>query len=173
MQPTIQIEILGQINVYVGVGIQVLTALVLGGLIGYDREQKMKAAGLKTNILICLGATLYTTISLINFETHAGTADPNRLAAQIVSGIGFLGAGAIIQSRGNIIGLTTAATMWVVASSGMTIGMGHPFKAIIFTITLLIVLRLLTPLTRLFESENDFVSSFAGPGLRVMLLFKH
>ena len=100
---TISIEFLGDVPLYIGLGIQTLTALFLGGMVGYDREKKLKAAGLKTNILICLGATLYTTIGMIVSQNAGGVSDPNRMAAQIVSGIGFLGAGAIIQGRGNVI----------------------------------------------------------------------
>ena len=152
---TIYIELLGPTNIYLGVGIQVLSALFLGGLVGYDREKKMKAAGLKTNILICIGSCLYTTMSSIHLASTTGTADPNRVAAQIVSGIGFLGAGAIIQGRGNVIGLTTAATIWVVAAIGYTVGIGHPFSAMLFSLTVLIVLKLVNPIYRLLEKEKD------------------
>ncbi len=146
------LELIGQVNIYVGIGIQVLTALILGGLVGLDREQKMKAAGLKTNILICIGACLYTTISMIVAKNASGMVDPNRVAAQIVSGIGFLGAGAIIQGRGNVIGLTTAATIWVVAAIGYTIGAGYPFAATIFSLTVLVVLRMLKPINNIIEN---------------------
>ncbi|MCF8060355.1 MAG: MgtC/SapB family protein, partial [Bacteriovoracaceae bacterium] len=123
MVSTIELELLGEVPVYVGVGIQILSAIFFGGMVGYDREKKMKAAGLKTNILICLGATLYTVISLLHVRGFTGgPIDPNRVGAQIVSGIGFLGAGAIIQGRGSVIGMTTAATIWVVAAIGYTIG---------------------------------------------------
>ncbi|PIK16749.1 MAG: hypothetical protein CES88_03990 [Halobacteriovorax sp. JY17] len=137
-------------------GIQILTALLLGGLVGLDRERKMKSAGIKTNILICLGACLYTAISLILVtESAGGGMDISRIPAQIVSGIGFLGAGAIIQSRGHVIGLTTAATIWVVAAIGLTIGSGYPFVAILFTLTILIILKLLNPFYNLIMLEKD------------------
>ncbi len=152
---TIYIELLGPTNIYLGVGIQVLSALLLGGFVGYDREKKMKAAGLKTNILICIGACLYTTMSLVHLQNTAGTPDPNRVAAQIVSGIGFLGAGAIIQSRGNIIGLTTAATIWVVAAIGYTVGVGYPFSAALFSLTVLTVLKLINPIYHMLEKQKD------------------
>jgi len=151
------IEFIGQVSIYIGLGIQVLMALVLGGLVGLDREQKMKAAGLKTNMLICIGATLYTTISMLVVDAHVGGAiDPNRMSAQIVSGIGFLGAGAIFQGKGNITGLTTAATIWVVAAIGYTIGAGYPFSAAIFTITVISVLKLIKPFNNIFENKKDF-----------------
>ena len=104
---------------------KLLAAVAAGALIGFERETHDKPAGFRTNILICLGAALFTVISV-----RLGTgsiADPTRIAAQIVTGVGFLGAGAIIQYRGNVIGLTTAATIWVVASVGMAFGAGAYF----------------------------------------------
>lgn len=155
---TMELEIIGKVPIYVGIGIQIIFSLLLGGLVGYDREVKMKAAGFKTNIMICIGATLYTTMSVINIHAQSGSSmiDPNRVAAQIVSGIGFLGAGAIIQGRGGVTGLTTAATIWVVAAIGYTIGIGYPIVASLFSVTVLIVLRLLNPINKIIEKEKDF-----------------
>ena len=151
----IDIELLGEVPVYIGVGIQILSAIVFGGMVGYDREKKMKAAGLKTNILICLGATLYTVISVLHLKGYAGgPVDPNRVGAQIVSGIGFLGAGAIIQGRGAVVGMTTAATIWVVAAIGYTIGLGYPVSAGLFSITVLFVLKWINPFYRFLENEE-------------------
>lgn len=154
-QREMYIEFFGNVPIYFGIGVQIVTALILGGLVGFDREVKMKAAGLKTNIMICIGATLYTTISLLNLPNAVGLVDPNRVAAQIVSGIGFLGAGAIIQGRGNVTGLTTAATIWVVAAIGFTIGVGYPVVATIFSITVLVVLRLLAPIHKFIERDSE------------------
>ena len=156
MVTKMNIELLGEINIYLGLGIEIITALLLGGLVGLDREVRMKSAGIRTNILICLGATLYTALSLLNQSGPGMIADPNRTAAQVVSGIGFLGAGAIIQSRGSVVGLTTAATIWVVAAVGVTIGLGYPLVAIIFTSTVLVVLELLNPVYRMIESEKYY-----------------
>lgn len=157
---TVNIEFLGEVHLYLGMGIQILTAVILGGLVGFDREQKMKAAGIKTNILICIGATLYTAVSMLLMNHHNGVgivSDPSRIAAQVVSGIGFLGAGTIIRGgRGNIVGLTTAATIWVVAAIGVTIGSGYPLVATVFTVTILIVLRFLNPLYKILETEKYF-----------------
>lgn len=154
---TVHIEFLGEVHLYLGMGIQILTAVVLGGLVGFDREQKMKSAGIKTNMLICIGATLYTAVSLLNQQDAGELADPNRIAAQIVSGIGFLGAGAIIRGgKGHIVGLTTAATIWVVAAIGVTIGSGYPVIAVLFTLTILVVLRFLNPIYKLLEKEKYF-----------------
>lgn len=155
MQQTIYIEHLGDVDLYFGLGIEIVTGLILGGLVGYDREQKMKNAGIKTNMLICLGATLYTATALFGMP-HAGKDyDASRIPAQIVSGIGFLGAGAIMRDGGNIIGLTTAATIWVVAAIGVTIGFGYPVVATIFTLTILSVLRLLGPIYQGLESSKN------------------
>jgi putative Mg2+ transporter-C (MgtC) family protein len=106
-------------------------AVVLGGAIGLEREIAGKPAGLRTNILICLGAALLTDVSigLVTGPDGQRLGDPSRLAAQIVTGIGFLGAGTIMQARGTITGLTSAATIWVVAAIGITIGAGHFLEA--------------------------------------------
>lgn len=154
---TIYVELFGEVNIYFGMGVLIITSLILGGLIGFDRERKMKAAGIKTNLMICLGATLYTALSLfIHKESSSPGGDPSRIAAQIVSGIGFLGAGSIIQGRGSIRGLTTAATIWVVAAIGVTIGAGYPLIAALFTFTILIVLNLINPIYTLVEREKDY-----------------
>lgn len=105
--------------------------MLLGGAIGIEREIKGKPAGLRTNILICVGAVLLTDVS-VNIGLIDGTGrvgDPARLAAQIVSGIGFLGAGTIMQARGTVTGLTSAATIWVVAALGIAIGAGFYMEA--------------------------------------------
>jgi putative Mg2+ transporter-C (MgtC) family protein len=101
-------------------------AVLLGGAIGMEREIKRKPAGLRTNILICLGATLITDVSMSIAMSPDGTrfGDPARLAAQIVSGVGFLGAGTIMQGGATVTGLTSAATIWVVAAIGIAIGAG-------------------------------------------------
>jgi putative Mg2+ transporter-C (MgtC) family protein len=118
-------------------------AILCGGIIGLERELKNKAAGMKTNILICFGSTLYTSVSLLTSMAHSSEGyfgDPSRIAAQIVSGIGFLGAGAIIQARGTIVGLTTAATIWVVAAIGICVGIGHFDIAVMCSVTVIIVM---------------------------------
>ncbi|PKL42968.1 MAG: hypothetical protein CVV39_08765 [Planctomycetes bacterium HGW-Planctomycetes-1] len=117
-----------------------LVSVVLGGIIGLERELHGKAAGLRTNTLICLGACIFTVIS-----TSISGSEPGRIAAQIVTGIGFLGAGAIIHSGIGIQGLTTAAVIWVAASIGMACGIKMYSLAIAATILALIVLRLLPP----------------------------
>lgn len=128
-------------------GPKILAAFFCGGLIGLERELKQKAAGLKTNMLICLGSALFTAVSVLISSAHFNDGfmgDPGRVAAQIVSGIGFLGGGAIIQSRGNIVGLTTAATIWVVAAIGICIGLGFLDVAILATFMVILVLVAIT-----------------------------
>ena len=106
-------------------------AVVLGGAVGLEREISGKPAGLRTNILICLGAALITDVSVRMATGPDGlrVGDPARLAAQIVSGIGFIGAGTIMQARGTVTGLTSAATIWVVAAIGIAIGAGRYLEA--------------------------------------------
>jgi putative Mg2+ transporter-C (MgtC) family protein len=103
--------------------IRLLLAILVGGLIGAEREYRDKAAGFRTMIFICVGSTLFTMLSL---KIARPTSDPARIAAQIVSGVGFLGAGAILRDTGGrVMGLTTAATIWLAAALGMGIGSGE------------------------------------------------
>ncbi len=103
--------------------LSLVVALCLGAMIGLERELSDKAAGLRTNILICVGSCLFALVSRQVAAAH-GT-DVTRMAAQIVSGIGFLGAGAIMREGEHVTGLTTAATIWVVAAIGVTVGFGY------------------------------------------------
>ena len=131
----------------------IVSAIVLGAAIGLERQLSGKAAGLRTNVLICLGAAVFTTISR---ELARGTGgSTTRIAAQVVTGVGFLGAGAIIQDRGGVHGLTTAATIWLVASIGMACGAGLYHLAVIATVAAIAVLLGLMPLTRPFEKRKD------------------
>ncbi|MEP6989842.1 MAG: MgtC/SapB family protein [bacterium] len=105
--------------------VKLALAVLLGGIIGFERELSGKPAGLRTNILICIGAALLMDVSVrIGLVDGKRIGDPARIAAQIVSGVGFLGAGTIMQSQGVVTGLTSAATIWVVAAIGMTVGSG-------------------------------------------------
>src|SRR6266705_414513 len=105
------------------IGLKLLMAVACGGAIGFERELSRKPAGLRTNVLVCVGAALFMIVSR-HIGGGAPYTDPARLVAQVVTGIGFIGAGVILQSRGSITGLTTAATIFIVAAVGITIGGG-------------------------------------------------
>ncbi len=115
--------------------VRVVLSLLFGGLIGLERELDKEAAGLRTHMLVCLGATLFTIIS---FSFPA--AEPERIASNIVVGIGFLGAGAIFKDSNKVKGLTTAADMWVIAAVGMAIGFGYYSMAVVATVLVLAIL---------------------------------
>lgn len=141
--------------------LRVLVAVVVGGLIGLDRELRNKPAGLRTHILISLAAALFT---LITFELHqqfagegdAKTADPVRIIEAVTAGVAFLAAGAIIQSRGNVHGLTTGANMWLAGALGVACGAGYYFLAFIGTAFALVVLVVLGKLeARLSRKRSD------------------
>lgn len=126
---------------------RLLLALALGSAVGLERELSGKPAGLRTNMLICVGAALLTEISIFVASQVAPhdliRSDPARIAAQIVSGIGFLGAGTILVMRGNVVGLTTAATIWVVAAIGMAVGIGAYVVAVGATVLVVLTLFVL------------------------------
>jgi putative Mg2+ transporter-C (MgtC) family protein len=121
--------------------VRVITAAVLGGIIGLEREFKHKPAGLRTNMFICLGSAMFTILSDQLAAAHPG--DHTRIAAQIIPGIGFIGAGSILHARGSVTGLTTAATIFVVASVGMAVGGGLYLTAAFETGVVLIALYVL------------------------------
>ena len=133
---TLRLDLLGRL----------LLAATLGGIVGIEREWSGKPAGFRTNLLICVGAALLTELSVAaatSADPNLTTADPTRIAAQIVSGIGFLGAGTIIQSRGSVTGLTTAATLWVVAAVGMAVGLRAYPEAVGTTALIMVALLIL------------------------------
>jgi putative Mg2+ transporter-C (MgtC) family protein len=127
---------LHDLNSYIVV--RLLLAGVLGGLVGLERELRHKPAGLRTNMLICFGAALFTIISYEMAGNVGG--DHTRIAAQIIPGIGFIGAGVVIRGRGGVVGITSAATIFVIASVGMAVGAGMLMTAIFSTLILLVAL---------------------------------
>jgi putative Mg2+ transporter-C (MgtC) family protein len=129
--------------------LRLIVAAILGGIIGLERELHHKPAGLRTNMFICFGAAMFTVLS---DELAAGFGgDHTRIAAQIIPGIGFIGAGSILHSRGSVSGLTTAATLFVVASIGMAAGGGLYLTAIFATGVILIALAVLGRMEKSFE----------------------
>jgi putative Mg2+ transporter-C (MgtC) family protein len=123
------------------IALKLLLAVALGGLIGLERESSQKPAGFRTNILICVGSTMMMIISGLILQGKEGSGgDLTRIAAGVITGIGFIGAGTIIQSQGIVIGLTTAATLWAVGGLGIVIGAGYYLPAIIFTAIIILTL---------------------------------
>jgi putative Mg2+ transporter-C (MgtC) family protein len=132
--------------------LRLLLAAGLGAVLGLEREWRHKPAGLRTNILIALGSALFTTISL-RLTGSGGSAD--RVVAQVVTGVGFLGGGAILRSGKSIHGMTTAATIWVNAGIGMAAGAGEYTMATVATVVTLFVLAVLLPVEAYFERRGD------------------
>lgn len=131
---------------------RLILATVLGGLIGLERQFRHKAAGLRTNMLICFGSAMFTVISSQMADKFGG--DHTRIAAQIIAGIGFLGAGTILHSQGSVVGLTSAATIFVTASVGMAAGAGLYATAIFAAFVVLIALVGLGKLEDYFERKH-------------------
>lgn len=138
---------------------RIILSAMLGALIGYERQFKHKSAGLRTNILVCIGSCLIMILSQLLYENVEGktNADPARLAAQVVSGIGFLGAGAIIKEGVNVIGLTTAACIWVVSGVGLAVGAGYYFIAIFSAILVYAILELLSHMDDWFVPADNIL----------------
>ncbi|GAP17391.1 MgtC/SapB family protein [Levilinea saccharolytica] len=142
--------------------LRLLAAAGLGALVGFERERQNQPAGLRTHIVVVMGASLAMSLSInlaMQFREFAPNGDPARLAAQVISGIGFLGAGAILRFGASVKGLTTAASLWTMAIVGLVVGAGYYIPALGATVTLLVVLSLL----------NVFETRFVRPRLVVAL----
>ena len=126
-----------------GIIIRIGISFLLGGAIGLEREIHGRPAGLRTHILVCTGSCLVMLVSMYGFTELGMTTDPARLAAQVVSGIGFLGAGAIIRDKGGVTGITTASTIWIAGMIGLACGNGYYVGAIAVTAVALITLTVL------------------------------
>jgi putative Mg2+ transporter-C (MgtC) family protein len=131
--------------------IKLLLAVLIGGLIGAEREFRDKAAGFRTIIFICVGSTIFTILS----AKLGGDREPSRIAASVVTGVGFIGAGAILQGRERVIGLTTASTIWIAAALGMGIGGGFYLLTGIATAATLMVLLAFRRLEGLIHKRRD------------------
>jgi putative Mg2+ transporter-C (MgtC) family protein len=134
--------------------LKILLSAILGGIIGLEREISHKGAGLRTNILIAIGSTLLTILSF-KFAILGKNVDPSRIAAQIVTGIGFLGAGAIIQARFSIHGLTTAASIWTVSAIGISVGSGYYLISFLITIFVIIILTFFKYISKIIEKQKN------------------
>jgi len=150
-------------------------AALLGGLIGAERERTGKWAGLRTHMLIAVGSALLTDISVSVGARYAqGSAawDPGRIAAQIVTGVGFIGAGTIIQSRGAVHGLTTAAGLWVASAIGIAVGAGFYAEAILTCVVLLLILAGLQPVEALLHGGMQHVVLHLGADQKLSRLLE-
>ncbi len=144
--------------------LRLLLSSVLGAAIGLEREMHKRAAGFRTHILVCIGSTLFmlTSVDVALTYSHAGNTDPSRIAAGVVTGIGFLGAGAIIRYGESIKGLTTAASVWVVAAIGLSVGAGMYVAAVLTTVIVFVIL-LFSRLSEQFESgKSRLTQRFRG-----------
>ena len=154
--------------------LQVGLATLLAGAIGLERELGGKPAGLRTNILICIGSVLYTHLSIAMLGAIAGAGgtgtDPTRVAGQIVTGVGFIGAGTILHARGAVVGLTSAATIWVVAAIGVALGSGYYLEGIATTLVVLLVLDGLGRVEKLVQRQSmrSTITVHAHPGPTVL-----
>lgn len=137
--------------------IRLLLACILGGLIGFERESMNRPAGFRTHILVCLGSALVMLTSQYIFEQYKGVTniDPARLGAQVISGIGFLGAGTIIRDGASVKGLTTAASLWAVSCVGIAVGIGFYEGAIVAALVIYITLIMLKSIERNFSKKRQ------------------
>ena len=149
--------------------VRLVLAALLGSLVGYERERTGKPAGLRTHGMVALGAALFTVVSLHGFGP---ASDTTRVAAMIVSGIGFIGAGAILHERGGVQGLTTAASLWVTAAIGIAVGVGMFLMSVATTILVFVLLRFGPKVTPKTDQDNlvpanTEPSGTAGKGARL------
>lgn len=143
------------------IALRLVLALLLGGIIGFEREQANHAAGFRTNILVCVGACLMMLLSIYGFANFVDElnvrVDPARLAAAVITGVGFLGAGTIMFTGKKISGLTTAASLWVVAALGLAVGAGFYFAAIVVLVLVITTLWLFNKIEkRVFKNKKDY-----------------
>jgi putative Mg2+ transporter-C (MgtC) family protein len=133
--------------------VKISLAALLGAVVGLERVSGGHPAGLRTNMLIAISSCLFTILSVEGFPVHGSTQDTARVAAQIVTGVGFLGAGVLLQARGHVHGLTTAASIWLVAAVGMAVGVGLYFEAVFTVILSMVLLVALAPVSRRLERQ--------------------
>lgn len=136
--------------------LHIVVSIICGGIIGFEREYRNKTAGFRTITLICFGSTIFTMVS-----TNAGNGSDDRIAANIITGIGFIGAGVIFKDNVSITGLTTAAVIWVAAAIGMVVGLGYYHLAIILSLVVLFILSVFNYIEEwialLYQRENFII----------------
>ena len=139
------------------ISLKLLLAVGLGGLIGLERESSHKPAGFRTNILICVGSAMMMIVSILVLQGKEGNAgDLTRIAAGVIAGIGFIGAGTIIQAAESVMGLTTAATIWAVGGLGLVIGAGYYIPALIFTGIIILTLVIFRQIESQFVRQTIY-----------------
>ena len=142
-----------EISLLLPIGLKILVATICGSLVGWEREKKNKFAGLRTNLLICVGSAIFTIGSF-----YTGTlydVDPTRILSTIVTGMGFLGGGVIMRDNDKMIGITTAAFIWVISGIGILAGMGLVIIPIVLTIGLLVVTSLFEKVERYIRNDRN------------------
>ncbi|MCX7921161.1 MAG: MgtC/SapB family protein [Clostridia bacterium] len=146
------------IQFYIAIVVRLLIACILGGIIGYERENMHRPAGFRTHILVCVGSALVMVTSEFIFKRYSSQVnmDPARLGAQVISGIGFLGAGTIIREGFNVKGLTTAASLWAVSCVGIAAGIGFYEGAIVATVLIYLTLIVLKRMERYLSKRNRY-----------------
>ncbi len=135
--------------------LQLLLAALLGAVIGIERDLNGRPAGLRTSMIIAMGSCLFAIISGEGYADAAGTQDPTRIASIVVQGIGFIGAGVMLKGSDHISGLTTAATIWLVAAIGLAVGANMPVHAIVGTVLALFMLTVLHPFSQWLETVGN------------------
>jgi len=159
---------IGRFGDFIGpLSVMLLSSLVCGGILGIEREMRHKTAGLKTVVLICVGSALYAGLARLMIADAGGQGDSTRVAGQVITGIGFIGGGTILHAEGMVVGLTSAAVIWVVAGIGLFIGAGYPTLGFAATICVLGMLLLLAAVEThlLHHCEKSMVTiRFADDG---------
>ncbi len=140
--------------------VRILASVILGSIIGIDRGRKHKGAGTKTNVVVCLGATLVMLTEQYIQVNYPGLANMTRMSAQVISGVGFLGVGTIIISDHKVRGLTTAAMLWTCACIGLATGIGFLDGSILITLALLLALRFLPYIEQLMTKNSRYYSVY-------------
>ena len=142
-------------QVQTDVAVRLAVAAAMGMAFGVEREMREQAAGLRTHMLVAVGSCLFTIVSAYGFEGFGVSSDPSRVAAQIVTGIGFLGAGAILREGLSVRGLTTAASLWIVAAVGMAVGLGMYWASVIAVVITIVSLWALRPFRRRLRERAE------------------